>query len=762
MRKIWDIHGGIHPEENKHQSTSQEIGRIPLPPEIILPLNQHIGAPAAPCVNVGDKVLKGQLVAEQQGLFSAGIHASTSGEVTAIEDRIVTHPSGMTAPCIIIKTDGEDRWAPLEECESYTQLDHDTLVAKIRGAGIVGMGGAGFPTAIKVNPKSNKHVKTLIFNGTECEPYITADDMLMRERADEIVKGCQLIAQFMGEVEETLIGIEDNKPEAIATMQKAVAGTSIEVVVFPTKYPSGGEKQLIQIVTGKEVPSGGLPADIGIVVQNVGTAQAAYRAVRFGEPLVSRVTTVVGETLTTQRNIDVLIGTPLSYVLEQHGYQPEKKQRLIIGGPMMGFAANDIDVPVVKTTNCILAPTNKELPLPPPAQACIRCGMCAEACPASLLPQQLFWYSQSEDHDRLQAHNLFDCIECGACSYVCPSNIPLVQYYRASKGSIKLANAEREKSDKARVRFEFRQERIAKAEAEKEAKRLARKKAAEEAKKLLAEKNANKEATAPAPASQSADMVANAVAEAKAKTVDPSTQKAKLERALSSAQSRVERAKKSLADAKAEGETARIDTLEARLKQAELKVNEAQAKLDEFTPAMPSTTDTEAKSATVGGEKAINEKLALSPVDKLEKSLASLNKRISAAQERLKEAEASNAPTIEALKSGVEKLQQKVDATQKELDEAKANNAHTPSESVADAPTKSAAELAIEKAKAKAAAQASMSDEEKAAAKAEALKTRLEKAKVRLKKAEDEQDDNLDAFKAGVDKLEQKLAELTD
>ncbi|WGP00126.1 electron transport complex subunit RsxC [Saccharophagus degradans] len=745
MRKIWDIHGGIHPEENKHQSTGTAIGSIPLPPEIILPLNQHIGAPAEACVSVGDKVLKGQLVAKAQGLFSAGIHASTSGEVIAIEDRVVTHPSGMSAQCIIIKPDGEDRWTQLDACEDYAQLDHDRLVQKIRAAGIVGMGGAGFPTAIKVNPKSNKHVKTLIFNGTECEPYITADDMLMRERADDIVKGVQLIARFMGEVEETLIGIEDNKPEAIAAMQKAVEGTDIEVVVFPTKYPSGGEKQLIQILTGKEVPSGGLPADIGIVVQNVGTALAAYRAVRFGEPLISRVTTVVGETLTTQRNIDVLIGTPLSFVLEQHGFKAEKKQRLIIGGPMMGFAANDFDVPVVKTTNCILAPTQKELPLPPPAQACIRCGMCAEACPASLLPQQLFWYSQAEDHDRLKAHNLFDCIECGACSYVCPSNIPLVQYYRASKGAIKIANAEREKSDKARVRFEFRQERIAKAEAEKEAKRLARKKAAEEAKKLLAEK-----ADSPTAANEKTTSKPVAAA-AKPQAADPATQKAKLERALSSAQSRVERAQKALNDAQEEADEARLDSLRARLKQAELKASEAQAKLDEFG---------QAPEVSVGGEQAIKDKMAMSPRDKLEKNLASLNKRLNAAQERLAEAQANGTATVDALKMGVEKLQQKVNDAEQELAQLGPDSA---AQGAAEAaPALSAAEQAIEKAKAKAAAQASMNEEEKAAAKLEALKARLEKARARLKKAEEEQDENIDAFRAGVEKLEQKLTELSN
>ena len=465
MRKIWDIPGGVHPPENKHQSVQLPIGSIPLPAEIVLPLNQHIGAPSEPIVEVGDKVLKGQLVAKAQGVFSAGVHASTSGTVSAIEDRLVPHPSGMSARCIVIQPDGEEQWVQLSPCDNSDALDHFELIERIRNAGIAGLGGAGFPTAVKLNPRSVDRVETLIINGTECEPYITADDVLMRERATDIIAGAQLLAKIVGQPREILVGIEDNKPEAIAAMQKAAEGTPVEIVVFPTKYPSGGERQLIQILTGKEVPSGKIPAQIGILVQNVGTAAAAYRAIRYGEPLISRVTTVVGEALGEQRNIQVLIGTPIDHVLAMHGFQPDRSSRLIIGGPMMGYAIEQTAVPVVKTTNCILVPSRTEMPEPPPAQPCIRCGLCAEACPAQLLPQQLFWYAKSEDHEKLEAHNLFDCIECGACSYVCPSSIPLVHYYRAAKGDIRAQKAEKEKADRARRRFEFRQERIAKAEA---------------------------------------------------------------------------------------------------------------------------------------------------------------------------------------------------------------------------------------------------------------------------------------------------------
>ena len=473
MRKIWDIHGGIHPPENKWQSLRTAISALPLPTQIILPLSQHIGTPAQAIVNVGDHVLKGQIIAKASGAVSVPVHASSSGIISAIGDWPLPHPSGLSGPCISITPDGEDRWIEHRGIHNYRNVEKAPLLDIIRNAGIAGMGGAGFPTAIKLNPPSNKKITTLIINGTECEPYITADDALMRERASDIIRGISILAYLLDPT-EILIGIEDNKPDAIAAMQKAAAGTNFEIIVFPAKYPSGGEKQLIQILTGKEVPAGALPADLGIICQNIGTAAAIYRAVALGEPLISRITTITGNALTTQQNFEVLLGTPISYLLEQCGLNRKNLSRLIMGGPMMGFTLISENVPIIKTTNCILAPTQEELPPPMPAQACIRCGMCAEVCPVTLLPQQLYWYTRAAEFDKVEQHHIFDCIECGACSYVCPSNIPLVQYYRAAKAEINLQQQEKINAETAKQRFEQKQARLAREEEEKDNLRKAR------------------------------------------------------------------------------------------------------------------------------------------------------------------------------------------------------------------------------------------------------------------------------------------------
>ncbi|RYZ96131.1 MAG: electron transport complex subunit RsxC, partial [Moraxellaceae bacterium] len=419
--KIWDIPGGIHPPENKTQSMQLPLGNLPLPPQLIIPLNQHIGAPAKAVVRVGDKVLAGQLIATADGTFSANIHASSSGVVSAVENFVLPHPSGMSGECITITTDGKHEFLTTEDCNDIIAQDRLALIDKIRAAGVAGLGGAGFPTSVKLNTKSTQSIDTLIINGAECEPYITADDMLMQVRASDVIAGTFLLSHILHNPKRLVIAIEDNKPDAIAALQSAVknysgqqpaSAAAIEIIRVPTKYPSGGAKQLIQIITGREIPHGHHSADINASCINVGTAVAAWRAVRFGEPLISRITTVVGESLNTQRNIDVLIGTPIDYVLAQHGFDPAKASRVIMGGSMMGFTLHDLRAPVIKTTNCILAPSKQELPVPPPAQACIRCGLCSEVCPASLLPQQLFWYAQAQDTDRLQAHHLFDCIEC--------------------------------------------------------------------------------------------------------------------------------------------------------------------------------------------------------------------------------------------------------------------------------------------------------------------------------------------------------------
>lgn len=755
--KIREIPGGIHPPEHKEQSLRLPLGSVPLPPQLVVPVSQHIGEPATPVVSVGERVLTGQLIAAANGVFSANIHAPSSGTVVAIEDRVLTHPSGMSDTCIVIETDGKDEWVPLNPCEDYHALDKTALQDKIRLAGVAGLGGAGFPTAVKLNPRSTEVIDTLIINGAECEPYITADDILMQTRAEEIIAGTLMVSHLLHEPKDLVIGLEDNKPQALAALQKAAQGTRVQVVAFPTKYPSGGAKQIIQILTGREIPTDHHSAYIGVICLNVGTVAAAWRAVRYGEPLISRITTVVGESLEIQRNVEVRIGTPIDYVLAQHGFDAKQASRLIMGGPMMGFTLPNPSVPVIKTTNCILAPTKKELPPPPPAQACIRCGLCAEACPASLLPQQLFWYAQAEDMEKLQAHNLFDCIECGACSYVCPSNIPLVQYYRAAKGTIRQHELEKEKSDRSRRRFEFRQQRIAKEEAEKEAKRLARKQAAEEAKQKLAEKAA-------APTPQTA-VVAEAVAKARAVQQTPDEQKAKLERMLAAAQNSLEHARQPLVPNE-EGAVITPEQLEkqqARIKQAELKVSEAEKKLADFMATQdvtPAATPASAEDPVAAAIARAQAKLTMAPDEKLRTTLESLQSRLAKAREKAAAAQAEGSATADALQQGVEKLQQKIAETEAELAQLTATTPAT--ETTAPSVEQSAADIAIEKAKAKAAALASMSDAEKRAEQLKSLETRLQKARERLAKAEADNDPNIEAFRTGVAKLEEKHKELQD
>ena len=479
--KIWDIPGGIHPPECKTQSTRTPIQHAPLPARLILPLNQHIGAPAEPCVIVGERVRKGQKIAEAQGFVSVPLHAPTSGVVSFIGPQSYPHVSGMPAPAIVIDSDGLDEWIERQPHPDYRTLEPAALLQIIREAGIDGLGGAGFPSAVKLSVRPSQKIRTLIINGTECEPYITADDLLMREKAAELVAGIDILAHLL-QPDEVLIGIEDNKPEAIAAVRAAVGERPFVIKVFPTKYPSGGERQLIQILTGVEVPSGSLPADIGLLCHNVGTCVAIHDAIVLGQPLISRITTLTGEALARPMNVECLIGTLVAELLTFAGLDATKLHRLIMGGPMMGFTLPSLEVPVIKTSNCLLASTREELPPPPPALPCIRCGECAEVCPASLLPQQLHFFALGQEHEQLKAHNLFDCIECGACAYVCPSNLPLVQYYRAAKGEIRQLEQKQQKAEHSKQRFELRQERLRRAEEQKEAERKARAEKAAQAK----------------------------------------------------------------------------------------------------------------------------------------------------------------------------------------------------------------------------------------------------------------------------------------
>lgn len=490
-RRLWKFHGGVHPPQHKDISTTLAVKRARLPARLVLPLHQHIGEPAEPVVARGDRVLKGQMIARPQGYVSAPIHAPTSGTVTDIGDYPVPHPSGLSATCLVIEPDGEERWIDHEAVADYTALPPSELRNLIREAGIVGLGGAGFPAYIKYNPGHQKAIQTLILNGVECEPFITCDDMLMREAAGDIIAGLRVIQHAL-HARECLIAIEDNKPQAIATMlQAASAYDDIEVVQVPTLYPQGSEKQLVKVLTGKEVPADGLTLNIGVVCANVGTAAAVHRAINRGEPLISRYVTITGGAIGTPRNLDVLLGTPMRDLITECDGDPRRIERLIMGGPMMGFALHRDDLPVIKTTNCILAATARDLPPQRPELPCIRCGACADVCPVNLLPQQLYWYSKHRNLDKVQEYDLFDCIECGCCSYVCPSNIPLVQYFRHAKGDIWTQEREKEKSDIARRRHEFRQARIEREKAERLAKRN-KKKAALKADTAVAERDKKK------------------------------------------------------------------------------------------------------------------------------------------------------------------------------------------------------------------------------------------------------------------------------
>ncbi|MBZ9610613.1 electron transport complex subunit RsxC [Rheinheimera maricola] len=455
--KVWDFHGGIHPPTRKQQSSQKPIAVMPLPDRLYIPLRQHIGVAGVLLVRTGDRVLKGQPLTAADNSMAVPVHAPTSGIVVNIAPHTSPHPSAMPELTLTLEPDGQDEWR-IREPLNFATCDNLTLLNRIQESGIAGMGGAGFPTHLKVG--MTQPVDYLIINAVECEPYISADDLLMQEAATTIVKGIDILCRLLAP-KAVLIGIEDDKPIATAAMMAACNQREHYYVrSVPSKYPSGGEKQLIQLLTNKEVPNGRRPVDIGIVMQNVGTAFAVAQAVLDDHPLISRIVTVTGDTLNQPQNMLALLGTPVSALLDACGFQPEAQQRVIMGGPMMGFTLPDLSVPVVKTTNCILAPTATELPAANNEIECIRCSSCADACPASLLPQQLLWYSKAKDSTKLQEYNLADCIECGACAYVCPSEIPLVQYYRVAKAEIREQQHEALKAEQAKARFEARNARL--------------------------------------------------------------------------------------------------------------------------------------------------------------------------------------------------------------------------------------------------------------------------------------------------------------
>ncbi len=484
--KIFKFHGGVHPPGNKTQSTQLPIGQLPLPEKLILPLRQHVGNIPKIKVGIGDKVLKGQLLAEAEGAVSAAIHATTSGTVTAIEDAIIPHPSGLPDRCITINPDGKDEWIALQP-QDWRNTDCNILIASLRLSGIVGFGGATFPTQIKLRVGCKSEVHTLVINAAECEPYITCDDMLMRERADEIVKGIEVAQRLLG-AEKVFIGIEDNKPEAIASMQTVTANTSIQVVVVPTLYPSGDARRLVHLVLGTEIPHDKRSTDVGLQVFNVATVLALYRYFEFGEPSLNRIVSMTGN-VNKPQNFEVLFGTPLPHLVKAAGGAKPGTTHYIMGGPMMGFDLPDENVPITKAANCIIAASPNLFVPPPTPMPCIRCARCADVCPVNLQPQELYWFAKSDNFEKANDYKLFDCIECGACSYVCPSNIPLVQYYRYAKSEIIAIDKAHEAADLARERNEFRLARIEREKQERAQKHAERAQAAK-----TASENPNKDA----------------------------------------------------------------------------------------------------------------------------------------------------------------------------------------------------------------------------------------------------------------------------
>jgi electron transport complex protein RnfC len=468
MSRLFPFHGGVKTVRHKTESNPLAIEPGPLPRRLTVPLRQHMGNAAKPIVQAGDRVLKGQIIGQADGYISAAVHAPSSGVVAAVDLQPVPHPSGLADWCVTVETDGEERWIEREPVD-YRRLHPSELRNVLRNAGVVGLGGAVFPSAVKLNPGGHcERVDALILNGAECEPWITCDDRIMRERAAAIVAGLAIMAHLL-EPREVLIGIEDDKPDAIAAMTAACAGTGYVVRAVPTRYPSGSVKQLILLLTGRETPEQGLPLDIGVQCFNVATAYTVQRAIGHGEPVLSRVVTVTGH-VQRPRNLDALLGTRFADLVAQCGGYRDRVERLILGGPMMGFALHSDEVPVTKATNCILAASAEQLTPEQPAMPCIRCGACVDACPANLLPQQLYWFARAKEFDKARAHHLFSCIECGCCSYVCPSHIPLVQYYRYAKNEIWAREQEKEKAELARQRHQARQERLEREKQEREAK----------------------------------------------------------------------------------------------------------------------------------------------------------------------------------------------------------------------------------------------------------------------------------------------------